>query len=230
MSRLVGGVDDPLGGSPIDPDRVRDAACDVTTDASICNPSAPDPPNVDPPAGDAAGAAGLGSLFILLLVLLLVAALLWVFWQWRVARDPSKRRRAADDQETDLDEDEDAELPVRIIDEERPPDRWRRQAAEHRSRGEYRDAVRCEYRALVGDLARAGLVDEIPGRTSGEERSQVAELAGRDARVTTEFSVAADVFDTAWFDDGETTLDDDERFLAAERAVLDSALVGGRRR
>ena len=75
-----------------------------------------------------------------------------------------------------------------------------------------------EYRALVGDLARAGYVDEIPGRTSGEERAQVAEIAPRlgeaGRAVSSEFDVAADTFDVAWFDDGVVTRGDDERFLA----------------
>ena len=41
----------------------------------------------------------------------------------------------------------------------------------------FRDAIRCRYRALVGDLARRGMIDEIPGRTSGEERVQMAAAA-----------------------------------------------------
>jgi hypothetical protein len=92
------------------------------------------------------------------------------------------------------------------------------------------EAVRCQYRALIGDLARSGYVDEIPGRTSGEERQQVAEIAprlgelGRD--VARQFDVAADTFDEAWFDDSEVTTGDDKRFLAAEQAVLDVVLTG----
>ena len=217
MTSALAGADDPFGPPPIDPD-------------PVCNPSVPDPPDIDPPAGEvAAGTGGVGQLLILLLVLLLVAALAWVFWQWWSSRHGSSKR-PGDVDEDDLDADEDVDGPLRIIDEERPPDRWRRVAAEHRSNGEFRDAIRCEYRALVGDLARAGLVDEIPGRTSGEERAQIADLAGTDAPVTAQFAVAADVFDVAWFDDRPTTAADDERFLAAQRVVLESTLVGGRAR
>lgn len=104
-----------------------------------------------------------------------------------------------------------------------------RRAQEHRDRAEYRESIRCQYRALVGDLARAGFVDEIPGRTSGEERTQVAELAPRrnvaERGVVEAFSIAADTFDTAWFDDGVVVAADDERFLAAERTVLDAVLA-----
>jgi hypothetical protein len=219
---------DPLGPRDIDPDRIRDGACDVTAPGRICNPSTPNPPREpDTPSGSPLGA--LADLVVLVLVVALAAALVWLAVRFLAGR----RVGSADDDEEHLDVDEsiDEAVDARVVDHETPPDRWRRRAAEHRERGDYRESVRCEYRALVGDLARAGHVDEIPGRTSGEERAQLRELApqlgerGRD--VAEQFDTAADTFDAAWFDDGEVTRDDDDRFVAAARQVLGVVMVGG---
>lgn len=215
----------PLGPADVDPDATRDVACGLTASDVRCSPRQPDPADFDPPdlSGGGAGFGPLGTLLVLLLVAALVAVVVWM-----VAKAVSDRDLGDDEDLVDLDEDVDEDVAERIIDEERPPDRWRRAAEEHRAAGHFRDAVRCEYRALVGDLARAGAVDEIPGRTSGEERAQLAALA---PAVRQDFDDAADIFDEAWFNDDEVTLDDDTRFVVASRAVLDSVLAGiGRRR
>ena len=220
---------DPLGPGDVDPDTARDRACDVTTTGRICNPPEPDAP--DPPeppdvsgVGDASGGVGaLGNVLVVLLVIALVVAVVWLVMRWLGDAD----RLGDDDELEDLDEDIDEIVDARIVDEETPPDRWRRLAAEARGRGDFRESVRCRYRALIGDLARAGYVDEIPGRTSGEEREQVAELAPDIAR---DFDVAAGTFDEAWFNHLPVTVADDERFEAAERTVLDAVLSGAGRR
>ncbi len=216
----------PLGPSNIDPDDIRDVACDATATSRVCNPPAPDPDTPEPPdvadIGDPSGLGFVGQLLVVLIVAALIVAIVWLVMRWRegqVVNDDG------DDLDGDRDEEIDEEVGARVIDVERPPDRWRRRAAEHRDAGRYRDSIRCEYRALVGDLARAGYVDEIPGRTSGEERAQVREIA---PDLSDAFSTAADTFDVAWFDDGTVTPDDDARFLSAEAAVLDVALTGAR--
>ena len=215
-------ADDPLGPIDQQPDAPRDLACDLTASDAVCSPPEPDPPDpsdfdFDPPT-DAAGAGGLGTLLVVLLVVVLVAAVAWMIVSM------VRNRAPIDDLDADdLDEELDDVAEDRIVDVEQPPDRWRRAAAEHREAGRFRDAVRCEYRALVGDLARAGHVDEIPGRTSGEEREQVRALA---PGVAAAFDAAADIFDAAWFDDAEVTVDHDERFVAAATSVLDDVLDG----
>ena len=213
----------------MNPDDIRDVACDATASSQICNP-APETvttqPRDLPDVGDPSGGLGLiGQLLVVLLVAALVLAIAWLVMRWREGQDIGDDGDDLDD--GDRDEAVDEELDARVIDVETPPDRWRRLASEHRDAGRYRDSVRCQYRALVGDLARAGYVDEIPGRTSGEERAQVAEIAPSLAAA---FAVAADTFDVAWFDDGVVTADDDARFLDAEATVLDAALAGARSR
>lgn len=221
-ARTVGA--DPLGPTGQDPDAPRDLACDLTASQQVCSPPAPqpqDPPDFDVP--DAVAVAGGASLLSTVLVVILVVALLAAL-AWLVTVFIRQRRPPADDiDDEDIDEDLDDDAPEqRIVDDERPPQRWRRLAAEHRAAGRHRDAVRCEYRALVGELARAGYVDEIPGRTSGEERTQVRHLA---PEVAPTFDEAADLFDRAWFDDAPTTAAADDRFQHAARAVLDDVLA-----
>ncbi len=218
----VSSPDDPFGPVDQDPDLARDVACDLTVADAVCNPPEPEPfepREFDTGTNLGGGGFGGGTLLVVLLVAVLAAFLVWLLVTiWR-------NRRPADDdvEDEDLDEDLDADVTARQVDHERPPDRWRRAAGDHRAAGRYRDAIRCEYRALVGDLARAGVVDEIPGRTSGEERVQLAELA---PTVSADFDTAADLFDEAWFDDGPVDAADDERFVDASKAVLDVVLVG----
>lgn len=218
----------PFGPSDVDPDDIRDVACEATASAQTCNPPPPDPvqPRDIPDIGDPPSGLGLiGQLLVVVLVAALVLMIVWLVMRWRDGQVVDADGDDGDD--LDRDEEVDEEIGARVIDVETPPERWRRHAAEHRAAGRYREAIRCQYRALVGDLARAGYVDEIPGRTSGEERSQVADIAPGLADA---FATAADAFDVAWFDDGVVTSDDDLRFLAAETTVLDAALAGARSR
>jgi hypothetical protein len=224
----------PLGPADVDPDATpelardlaRDVACGLTASDVRCSPPEPDPADFDPPDLGGGGGAVFGP-FGTLLVVLLVAALVAVV-VWMVAKAIKERDMDDDDDDhVDLDEDLDEAVGERIIDEQRPPERWRRSAEEHRAAGRFRDSVRCEYRALVGDLARAGAVDEIPGRTSGEERAQLGALS---PAVSQNFDDAADIFDEAWFNDDVVTVNDDKRFVDASRVVLDTVLAGTSRR
>lgn len=112
-----------------------------------------------------------------------------------------------------------------VIDRSREPSDWRAEADDHARHGRFRDAVRCRYRALVGDLARRGLLDEIPGRTTGEERSQLRTTVPAAAA---EFTDATELFDRAWYGDAPTGAGEDERFRALADAVLTRAGGDGR--
>jgi hypothetical protein len=107
-----------------------------------------------------------------------------------------------------------------VIDRTREPSDWRTEADEHARHGRFRDALRCRYRALVGDLARRGLLDEIPGRTTGEERGQLRTTAPIAAP---EFTDAIDLFDRAWYGDEPTGASEDDRFRSLADAVMAKA-------
>lgn len=211
---------DPLGPVDQDPDAVREEACKlVSKDSSVC--SAPKPPT----RSSGSGGHGLDLSFLSLLLWILlfaaVAGLLYMLVRWFLAKQggSARRRNAAGD---DDDEDDDVvERDAVAVDRTREPTNWRRDAEQHRLAGRYRDALRCRYRALVGDLARRGLIDEIPGRTTGEERAQLRRVT---PTASAPFNSAADLFDGAWFGHRAVGVADDDRFQSLERDVLTTAV------
>jgi Domain of unknown function (DUF4129) len=97
---------------------------------------------------------------------------------------------------------------------------WRGEAEAHEAAGEWRQAVRCRYRALVADLASRGVVEEVPGRTSGEYRGEV----GRNLPDASEaFAGATEVFDWAWYGRQPTGEGEAARFRDLAGRVLDRA-------
>lgn len=205
---------DPLEPIGQDPDAVREQACRlVSRDTSVCAPPDPVPP--DTGSGGGANIDWLGSLLWLLFIAVLITLLVFLarFFLERSGRGRRRRKHEEDaSDETDL-----VEQAAVAIDRSREPTNWRAEADEHRRAGRYREALRCRYRALVGDLARRGLIDEIPGRTTGEERTQLRQV---QPTAGAPFTLAADLFDDAWYGHHEVGADDDERFQSFERDVL----------
>src|SRR5205814_6156127 len=102
----------------------------------------------------------------------------------------------------------------------RPAADWRAEAEAHERAGEWRQALRCRYRALVADLAGRGLLDEIPGRTAGEYRS---ELAVAVPAAGPPFAGATELFERAWYGGRSTGAGDADRFRHLEAEVLEAA-------
>lgn len=219
VTRLITGAGDPLEPVEQDPDAVREEACRlVSRDESVCSP----PDSVPPNSGSGGGGSSLnwlGTLLWVVFVALLVTLL--VFLVRSLIERSGRRRAKAKRDATDADELDEIEEAAVAIDRSREPTNWRAEAEEHRRAGRFRDALRCRYRALVGDLARRGLIDEIPGRTTGEERMQlrnVQPVAGAP------FTSAADLFDEAWYGHVAVDAEDDERFQSFERNVLSTTV------
>jgi hypothetical protein len=78
----------------------------------------------------------------------------------------------------------------------RSPEEWRSEAEAHERTGEWRQALRCRYRALLADLGGRGLVEEGPGRTAGEYRGEVEHNAPAAAEA---FAGATELFERAWY-------------------------------
>lgn len=92
--------------------------------------------------------------------------------------------------------------------------------AEACERGQdYRGALRARYRALVAELARRGLVEEVPGRTAGEYRRAVAAAVPPAAG---EFGAATDLFEDAVYGDVHPGADDSRRIRALADGVLET--------
>jgi hypothetical protein len=104
----------------------------------------------------------------------------------------------------------------------RSPAEWRAEAAAHEAAGRWREALRCRYRALVAELAGRGLVNEVPGRTSGEYRRDVDAVV---PAVASDFDGATDLFEDAWYGGRAMGRDDQAHFDDLARRVL--APVGG---
>jgi hypothetical protein len=105
----------------------------------------------------------------------------------------------------------------------RPPADWRAEADGHAAAGRWRDALRCSWRAVVADLAALGLVEEVPGRTTGEYQARVARTVPSGAE---HFSRATRLFEDAWY----ATVEVGQEEAAQVRALGDRVLAEARRR
>ena len=91
----------------------------------------------------------------------------------------------------------------------RTPAEWRAEAEALEADGQWKLALRCRYRALVGDLIAAGLLEDVPGRTTGEYRRDVAVRAPDRSSA---FDEATELFELAWYADRATGPDENRRF------------------
>lgn len=112
----------------------------------------------------------------------------------------------------------------------RPAADWRRDAEELERRGDWRGALRAHWRATVADLAERGLVEEVPGRTTGEYRQQVSVSVPDGAA---DFASATRLFEDAWYAAADVSPEDCTNAKELLGAVLSgrrsTALAGSRR-
>jgi Domain of unknown function (DUF4129) len=94
---------------------------------------------------------------------------------------------------------------------------WRAEADAHEAAGRWRPALRCRYRALVAELAARGLVEEVPGRTTGEYRRQVDVAL---PEVAPAFDGATSLFEGAWYGGRDPGADDAARLRELEARVM----------
>ena len=128
---------------------------------------------------ETAAGTGVGRLAGVLLLAALVALLVWL-----VARSTARLR-------WDRRQDSTVEAaPVRSAGD------WLAAAAAHERDGELRQARRCHYRARLAWLAERGLVEEVPGTTTGEYRAAVRQALPEAAAPFDELTAA---FERAWY-------------------------------
>ena len=104
----------------------------------------------------------------------------------------------------------------------RAADQWLADAVALEEAGDWRGALRCRYRALVAELAAAGLVEEVPGRTTGEYLTAVA----ADVPLAAEsFATATRRFESAWYGHADVSREDVADFATtAQRSLADAGL------
>jgi Domain of unknown function (DUF4129) len=100
------------------------------------------------------------------------------------------------------------ESPVRI-EVRRGSQDWTAEAERLEADGDWKAAMRCRYRALTSELVADQLVQDLPGRTSGEYRNDLSATLP-DAR--DDFGAASELFERAWYGDRPTGADESVRF------------------
>jgi hypothetical protein len=108
----------------------------------------------------------------------------------------------------------------------RTPAEWRAEAVSLEADGQWKAALRCRYRALIGELVARKVVSDLPGRTTGEYRAAVA---ARLPEASGEFAGASELFERAWYGDRPTGAAQSEQFQELAAGVVERA-HGGRRR
>ncbi|MFV1990037.1 MAG: DUF4129 domain-containing protein [Acidimicrobiales bacterium] len=151
---------------------------------------------------------GFGGIVIWLLLAVLVVGLVFLIYQVlrnfrstqssrksRLRGSKSRRRKPASKSPV-------AKPPPQKAAQERDPriplevEEWLRLALVADSIGDYREAVRCRYRAVVSLLAHRNLVVEDETRTAGEYVLSVNTTMPSQTR---NFATAAQIFETAWY-------------------------------
>ena len=168
-----------------------------------------------PSPGPGGGGSGLLTLLLFVVVVVLLVLVIRA-----LIRQPGRRRTDADPE------------PTIDVTEHLSASDWDREAAAHEAGGRWKDAVRCRFRSLLEQLVERGVIDEVPGRTTGELRAEVAERA---PAADPDFAAAADGFDLAWYGDVDTAegdlrqlVDHAARVLAAtERTPVTAATAAG---
>ena len=85
----------------------------------------------------------------------------------------------------------------------------RQDAQRFEASGQWREAMRARYRELVGSLIDDGVLADIPGRTTGEYRSEF--MAARPADGAA-FRELTDLLEAVWYGGVETDAADNQRF------------------
>ena len=102
-------------------------------------------------------------------------------------------------------------------DQELSAEQWRKEADRLAAEGNYREALRCRYRALVAELADRRLIDQVPGRTSGDYDRAVRALV---PEVAEQFSSVTRLFERCWYGHEASDANAQVVFDEAARAVL----------
>lgn len=88
---------------------------------------------------------------------------------------------------------------------------WAAEASGHEQAGRWREALRCRYRELIAELAAAGLVEEVPGRTTGEYLAALrVSLPGADPSAT----ALTRAFEAVWYGNAPASRQDVQELRA----------------
>ena len=171
-----------------------------------------EPPVPDIPA-EPAGGGGPGSLVAFLLLAAVLVLVAWVIW--RIVRDRTPRAASDDD---------DIDVTV-VIDERRTASDWRSRAGELEADGRWKEAVRAWLRWGVTNLIDRGVLEDVPGRTTGEYRRFVAD---QHPGLRADFDRATRLFDEIWYADRTATAESAAGIRRDMERVIEAAPERGR--
>ena len=151
-------------------------------------------------------AGGVGPLFAWVLILLAVAAAIAVVVVVLRNRVPRVR---------------DEEPPTEAeIEHRRRADEWLADAERLEADGNWKDALRARYRNLVRTLVDRRQLPDVPGRTTGELR---ADLARTTPSAQEAFDTCSLLFELPWYADVPTGPEENRRFRDAAALVLSAS-------
>jgi hypothetical protein len=113
----------------------------------------------------------------------------------------------------------DPELDI-DIEEDRPADVWRADAEQAEAAGEWKLALRARYRWMLGELIERQLLANVPGRTPGEYRGDLARLLPDQTAAS---ATATELFERAWYGNEPTGPDENRQFRSCAEQVLAAA-------
>jgi hypothetical protein len=101
----------------------------------------------------------------------------------------------------------------------RSPIEWAVLAEDYEARAEWKDALRCRYRALLAELVARHILRDRPAETTGEYRGEVSTRLP-DAAVA--FGGASELFERAWYGDRPTGPVENQRFRELADQVVEA--------
>lgn len=99
---------------------------------------------------------------------------------------------------------------------------YRSEAVAFAAAGDWREALRARFRAVIRELEQRGVLDERPGRTAGEI---AAEASAAMPAVGGPMRLAADTFNEVWYGDRAATQAAYQRIVDVDESVRSGAHV-----
>ena len=109
------------------------------------------------------------------------------------------------------------------LEEGRDATDWRNDAERFEATGQWREAMRARYRELVRTLIDDRILDDLPGRTTGEYRTEFVRARPANAGA---FAELTELFEAVWYGGVETDAADNQRFRRLVEASRSREPVG----
>jgi hypothetical protein len=114
------------------------------------------------------------------------------------------------------------ELSIELA-EGRAASDWQGDAERFEAAGQWAEAMRARYRELVRRLIDEGVLDDLPGRTTGEFRGEYVRARPGNAAPFVELT---ELFEAVWYGGADTDAADNRHFRQLADAARQRELVG----